>query len=264
VYHDLFIQRSDFFRAAHSERWTHDPTKPTTLDDVDAKVFSAYVHCVNFGAESLNGIVQDMVKEHPCYQEDWVERGRASDNDGSACDDDGGMEDVKMDGDGDGAAPDAEKSNAKNIGSIEDVEKFLIELYLLADKLIDSVSANLAIDELISVIEMRSGYLSAALVHFVYGSTTADSPLRKLVRDHSMIDDATAVNNSYHFQGNEFPHDFLEDVLLEVWAINRHNADAKICKVYCNKELEPHRYHYPVDNTSAGSADSQPAVKEKQ
>jgi hypothetical protein len=231
---------------------------------VDAKVFSAYVHCVNFGAESLNGIVQDMVKEHPCYQEDWVERGRASDNDGSACDDDGGMEDVKMDGDGDGAAPDAEKSNAKNIGSIEDVEKFLIELYLLADKLIDSVSANLAIDELISVIEMRSGYLSAALVHFVYGSTTADSPLRKLVRDHSMIDDATAVNNSYHFQGNEFPHDFLEDVLLEVWAINRHNADAKICKVYCNKELEPHRYHYPVDNTSAGSADSQPAVKEKQ
>lgn len=181
---------------------------------MNAKVLSAYVYCVNFGAESLNDIVQDMVKEHPFYQEDGVERGRASDNDGSACDDDGGMEDVKMDGDG--AAPDAEKSDAETIGSIEDVEKFLIELYLLADKLIDPVSANLAIDELISVIEMRSGYLSAALVHFVYGSTTVDSPLRKLVRDHSMIDNATAVNKSYHFQGNEFPYDFLKDVLLEV------------------------------------------------
>jgi hypothetical protein len=121
VYHDLFIQRSDFFRAARSERWTHDPTKPTTLDDVDAKVFSAYVHCVNFGAESLKDVVQGMTDKYPVYQEEPIEtgssdKGSTGGNDRSAIDD--GMEDIKMDSGG--AAPDAEKSGGGNISSIED------------------------------------------------------------------------------------------------------------------------------------------------
>jgi hypothetical protein len=269
VYRDLFIQRSDFFRAARSERWSHDPTKPTTLDDVDPEVFSAYVHCVNFGAESLECLTQDMMDKYPSfYQYEPTEtgdndKGSTSGNDGSAGGDGGGMEDIKMDGDG--AAPDAEKSAAENISSIEDkpVEKFLVDLYLLADKLIDPVSANLAIDELVNVLETRGEYLGAALIHFVYESTTVDSPLRKLVRDHSMLDNATGTSNSDYFQNSEFPHDFIRDVLLEVWVINRHNADAKIRKVYCIKQLEPDRYHYPVDNAYEDSAESKPVAKEE-
>jgi hypothetical protein len=144
------------------------------------------------------------------------------------------------------------------------VEKFLVDLYLLADKLIDPNSANMAIDALIDVIEERSEYLGAALIHLVYESTAADSPLRRLVRDYSMVDGTTSTSNSGYFQSNEFPYDFIKDVLLEVWVNNRNNADAKVRKAYCPKVLEPHRYHYPVDNTFAGSPESRLVVKEEQ
>ena len=52
VYHDLLTQRSEFFRVARLVRWT-DSGKPTTLDDHEPEVFSAYLHCIYFGAAGL-------------------------------------------------------------------------------------------------------------------------------------------------------------------------------------------------------------------
>jgi hypothetical protein len=53
VYHDLLTQRPGFMRAARSGRWSTDPKKPTILDDHKPQVFSAYLLCVNFGADAL-------------------------------------------------------------------------------------------------------------------------------------------------------------------------------------------------------------------
>ena len=102
VYHDLLTQRSEFFRAARSERWSHDPTKPTTLDDVTVEVFSAYLHCVNFGAESLDCLVQSMKNEHYWYIEDDEDDNNSSEDGDSEGDD----------GDGDGVDHGVEQREA--------------------------------------------------------------------------------------------------------------------------------------------------------
>jgi hypothetical protein len=88
VYHDLLTQRSEFFRAARSQRWSDDPTKPTTLDDVEVEVFSAYLHCVNFGAEALNSLVQAMMEDHPEYLKELKDNGDSGSNDNGKDNDD--------------------------------------------------------------------------------------------------------------------------------------------------------------------------------
>jgi hypothetical protein len=51
--------------------------------------------------------------------------------------------------------------------SDEHTENLLIDLYLLADRLADPITANLAIDNLINVIEVYNQYYSVALVQRV-------------------------------------------------------------------------------------------------
>ena len=204
VYHDLLTQRSEFSQAARSERWNHDPTKPTILDDVSEEVFSAYLHCVNWGAEYLTSLVQPMLDENDMYQEETGDSSGSDDDNDDNDDSDG--DDSK--GNVDGVASDTRGANEAyriHMQSRRPVEEFLVDLYyLLADKLIDPTSANLAIDELISVIEKRNQYLGAPMVRFVYESTTAGSPLRMLTRDHSLIDEVIGNANSEHFQSGEF------------------------------------------------------------
>lgn len=131
------------------------------------------------------------------------------------------------------------------------VEKFLIDLYLLADKLIDPISANLVIDRLISLFEKQDEYLTKGIVEHVYGSTTEASPLRKLVRDYSMIDELTLPMNFESDRGTKFPYDFIRDILLQLLAINRENPDESVRKVYCRKSLQSNRYHQAIDKDLA-------------
>jgi hypothetical protein len=79
VYHDLLAQRSEFMRAARSERWNTDPTKPTILDDHKPQVFPAYLMCVNFGAEALEEHVDALttfwdVSDHDSDDDDENDR----------------------------------------------------------------------------------------------------------------------------------------------------------------------------------------------
>jgi hypothetical protein len=62
-------------------------------------------------------------------------------------------------------------------------DKFLVDLYILADKLIDPVTANLTIDELTTLPRVDADYPGCSLINFLYDSTLRTSPLRKLVRD---------------------------------------------------------------------------------
>jgi len=257
VYHDLLTQRSEFFRAARSERWSHDPTKPTTLDDVDVEVFSAYLHCVNWGSEGLSSLVQPMLEEINVCQGETINTVVTSSTEdsnnnrhishdksiSSSSDDD--------DDDDDDKGTEEENKTHSPSFSLEPVEKFLIDLYLLADKLIDPTTANLAIEKLIVLVEDRGMYLSKALIEFVYGATTAGSPLRRYIRDHSFIADPSIANDVEEHQTEGFPFDLIKDILLEMFVINRNNLDGKIGDVYSYMRLQPHDYHQAVDKDSA-------------
>jgi hypothetical protein len=189
AYHDLLTQRSEFFRAARSERWSQDPKKPTTLDDVDVEIFSTYLHCVNWGAEFLDAPVQTILDENRhIYEEETIikiagdsssggDNTKGSDNDSSS-DDEGSDESDSGD---ESTATDPDEVDHSIMQSTRPIETFLIDLYLLADKLIDPTTANLAIDKLVDFIEERETYLSARLTRFVYKTTMVGSPLRRLV-----------------------------------------------------------------------------------
>ena len=144
------------------------------------------------------------------------------------------------------------------------VEKFLIDLYLLADKLIDPISANLVIDRLISLFEKQDEYLTKGIVEHVYGSTTEASPLRKLVRDYSMIDELTLPMNFESDRGTKFPYDFIRDILLQLLAINRENPDESVRKVYCRKSLQSNRYHQAIDRDLADAEVASVSNKDSQ
>jgi hypothetical protein len=64
VYHDLLVQRSEFFRAARSSRWTKEG-KPTTLDDYNPEVFSTYLYCLYFGASAVKDRLNSIVEDNP-------------------------------------------------------------------------------------------------------------------------------------------------------------------------------------------------------
>lgn len=46
VHHDIITRRSGFFRAARSERWTTDKSKPANMQQYDPEIFASYLHCI--------------------------------------------------------------------------------------------------------------------------------------------------------------------------------------------------------------------------
>lgn len=218
------------------EQMTNSPDLPVTLD-CDPKLFSAYLHSVYFGTEHLRELVAATVEE---------------DAQRAPSDDDSIDEDVKMYGEGVGTyAGGIDRTSNDELASFKDErgEKFLIEVYLLAIKLIDPTTANLVMDELILTIERRSRYLKASLIHFAYKSTTSASPLRRLLRDFSIKDDIDIITNIEYLKPLELPSDYVRDILWEVLRINMSNPDALVRDVYCKKELRPEIYHVVVPDS---------------
>lgn len=229
VYHDIITRRSGHLRALRVEQMTNSPDLPITLDG-DPEIFSAFLHTVYFGVEHLKDVVTAMLED-----------------------------DAQME----------PSTNDNEHATFEDerVEKFLIDLYLLANRLIDPITANLAIDELIVVIEKRNRYLYPELIRFTYESTTAASPLRRLIRDFSIVNDIALATNVEFLRHAELPSDYVKDILWEVLAINRRNADAVVRDIYCEKVLRPELYHQAIpdsddqvvdENRASASAEESP------
>jgi hypothetical protein len=111
------------------------PDLPVITMDDDPDVFSTYLHTLYFGVEPLKERVAAMIKEHTPPGEK-----------------DGGDQCTKSDSDG--ATPVTTKtqvtrSDDNGIPKEELVEKFLIDVHLLAVKLRDRIAADLANDELV-------------------------------------------------------------------------------------------------------------------
>jgi hypothetical protein len=64
VHHELIVQRSAHLRALRVEQTTNFPDLPVILLDGDPEVFSAYLHCVYLGAESIQERIALMAEEN--------------------------------------------------------------------------------------------------------------------------------------------------------------------------------------------------------
>jgi len=212
VHHDVITPRSAHLHALRVEQTTNFPDLPVIVLDEDPEVFAAYLHCVYFGADSLMERIALMAEEHVYFQGNT------------------GIGDT-----GDVAE--------------EPVEKFLINFHLLAGKLVDLMSADMAIDALAALFEKRDKCLTAGLVGYVYESTVAASPLRRLIRDYSLIDNVNIPLNIEKLHGTAFPPEYTRDILLRVLAINRENANKVVRKVHSRKALQRDRYHHDFDQT---------------
>ena len=126
--------------------------------------------------------------------------------------------------------------------------KFLADLYLLADKFIDPLTANLTMDVL--TVHLQTDSPGSMLVKFVYDSTTPDNPLRRLIRDwYIHRADYDWVDG---FDKLKHHDEFVHDVVREVWTLNRVNLDKSVRSVYESSYMNQpgDRYHQRVDTST--------------
>lgn len=239
------------------------------MDDHDPDIFSAYLHCVYFGADFLKDLASALGEGCGAEHADAADNKAADpehditpDEDADpevwddASDQQAGSSHLNDFGFRNRSEGDSEQEHEKCMsGTKMDIDwgdekrdKFLIDLYLLADSFIDPVTANIAIDRLITIAREENKYPSRRLIEYVYMSTAAGSPLRRLLRDwHIHSVDYGWVDK---LKTKEFPLEFLQDILREVWTLNKDNLDSTIRSVFetgfMNRPGE--RYHQKVDD----------------
>ena len=250
VYHDLITQRSAHLRALRVEQTTNFPDLPVIiLGDCDPEVFNAYLQCVYFGPKPLEDRVAAMIED----LDDPNSKKTSSDDEN---------DDMGVEGDGEAAGSDAaEIDETASNSEKEPVEKFLVDLYLLAIKLIDPTTANLAIDELIGLHEFNC-HISKEMVAFVYYSTAKNSKLRLLYRDlhiHRMRDSWLVEVT----EGTQYPYEFVGEVVRRIWRRKRSQTGMGMGVTHL-KDLYAASYYQDVDGNSAESVGSVSVPKEEE
>lgn len=183
VYHDLFTARSGFFQTARSK----EPERHIHLEGEDPEVFSLYLNCVHSGIEALSFGGELLSKVAPVTSDHTRKAIKTEHNDE--------REAEETDDDTDGRRFEA-----------------LIRLFLLADKLQDPQMMNMAIDEIVRMVE-KDGLIPAH-VNLVYNSTPRDSVLRKLFRD-VYLHEAESMECQEFLKTHDLPADFWRDISLE-------------------------------------------------
>ena len=97
--------------------------------------------------------------------------------------------------------------------------RFLVDVYLIADKLLDPISANLVIDYLIDFVGSRKWTTDQATISHVYASTATGNPLRKLVLDWWLREVDQTWTRDYHRTEWGLPLEFLQDFIIKTCAL---------------------------------------------
>ena len=122
VHHDLLVQRSEFFKAARSSRWTQ-PDQPTTLDDHDPDTFSTYLHCLYFGVDAIKDRLNAIAEEYgatneptPSTNESDSESSSDESSDSSDSDDAAGNDVLDNGKEGSSSERDSDSNSVKDDG----------------------------------------------------------------------------------------------------------------------------------------------------
>lgn len=137
-------------------------------------------------------------------------------------------------------------THAKHIEDNSKTLISLIDLYLLADKLIDPTTANLVIDQLVSFVSKEPWVPSSVVVKRVYKSTVDGNPLRKFLRD-TCLHQADVTSWGKTAKGSwGLPHEFLQDLLIELARLHKGELSfGKLCKDFHSRN--PGHYHQSVE-----------------
>jgi len=97
---------------------------------------------------------------------------------------------------------------ARDEGGVQRYD-YLIELYTLADRLMDFTTADLVIDKIISSVHEMMLLPGLEDIKLVYDTTIEGSPLRRLFVDYCVFSEAGRLSGPKH----EYPHEYLEEVV---------------------------------------------------
>lgn len=171
MHSSVMAKRSEFFRAARSERWTSE-TKPTELHEHDPSIFDLYLH----------GVYHNTLPTMPLAitLPPLDENGRR----------------IKE-------TPQQKRQRlAFNEISIDSQLLPLVKLYILSDSLLDPTTANLAVGEINTIGWKRRHLPGAAVLDLVFSNTRENDGLRNLLVDFY-------VYVGRPLPEGDFPHAFL-------------------------------------------------------
>ena len=97
---------------------------------------------------------------------------------------------------------------------LEDL-RFIIDVYLMADRSLDPSTANVLMRELATFVHVHAWFTDEAIVNYVYASTTENSPLRMFVRDWWLF----SADRSWAERSKpdwKLPLEFLQDLIIEM------------------------------------------------
>jgi hypothetical protein len=93
--------------------------------------------------------------------------------------------------------------------------RFIIDVYLMADKSLDPSTANVVMRELVTFVHIHAWVTDEAVINYVYASTTENSPLRTFVRDWWLFSaDQSWAEGSR--PDRKLPLEFLQDLIIEM------------------------------------------------
>lgn len=124
---------------------------------------------------------------------------------------------------------------------------FLIDLYLLADKLIDPVTANVVIDELISSTSKQPQLPGHPAISRVYSSTAAGNPLRNLLLDLLLHEAYWSAHKDAGALG--YPYEFLQDFMIEICRLTKGRPLRQSLRVSV-VDQDRSRYYQKVEEAS--------------
>jgi hypothetical protein len=127
--------------------------------------------------------------------------------------------------------------NARMEGDVQRYDH-LIQLYTLADRLLDFTTADLVIDKIVSSIHEKLLLPGLKDIQLVYDTTAEGSPLRRLMVDYCVYSEAG------HLSGpkDEYPHGYLQEVVEKFMALKEPVRD-----VYRPDPDDTSDYHRDAD-----------------
>jgi hypothetical protein len=121
----------------------------------------------------------------------------------------------------------------------------LARLYVLADKLEDTMSANLVMDHLLEFSDVSDFWIGAQTLSYIYDNTTQNSSLRMMVRDLYIYE---VHEHNFDEDEPELPNEFLRELNKEHQRLRAANPEEKVEDVYRRRILDKFakcHYHQP-------------------